>query len=366
MPTASVLLSRQPLQPSAGTPWVRATEQALRWLGEKGYSILTSEGIQTYELILYFCVKYRINLIIVLCSTDMHHFINRYLWVKDQFDCFSCNTVFVPIICTKKEDCYKLRDQYIVENADLLLPVSIRNSGEMTRLLETCKIRGQAIDTRFQIPYEPRLSALKYSIKTDIIGKSIKSIENEYVVHWTRSCSYAWPGERLQTYYNAVSACRNYPRNAFFTLQNIICSSTIKASSRHMPRDVRVVSFTGHSPSYFSSLMNWRSRYMEMSYEPYGIGIEKKAALQFGIRPVIYQKNRNCSNPNERWLIQTYGKSSYWPDENEYRYPDDVDLSLFSTEQLICFCLNADEAYYIEQKFGIRTLSFCEKEPSKK
>lgn len=366
MPTASVLLSRQPLQPSAITPWVRATEQAIRWLGEKGYSILTSEGIQTYELILYFCVKYRINKIVILCSSDMHHFINRYLWVKDQFDCFSSNTVFVPMISSKKENCYKLRDQYIVENADLLLPVSIRNCGEMARLLEARQIMELPINSRFQIPYEHRLSPLKYSIKPDSIGKSIKSIQNEYIVHWTRSSSYAWPGERLQTYYNAVSVSRNYPRNAFFTLQNIISSSTIKASSRHMSRDVRVVSFTGHSPLFFSSLMDWRSRYKEMSFEPYGIGIEKSAAFQSGVRPVIYQKNRNCNSSKERWLIQTNGKSSYWPNENEYRYPDDVDLSLFSAEQLICFCLCADEAHYIEQKFGIRTLSFCERELSKK
>lgn len=360
MPTAAVLISRQTMQPDASTSWVRATQQAVRWLGERGYSVLTSEGMQTYEMVLYWCIKYQVNQIIVICAPDMHHFILRYLWVKSQFDCYICNSVFIPLIDGSKKKLPLLRDRYIVENADLLLPVSIRNDGEMAKLLESCKGKEKAIDRRFQIPYEHRLLQLKYVIRKEEISESVKSMKGKYVIHWTRSNSYAWPGERLQSYYSAVSVSDVYPRNAFFTLQNILRTKTIKASSRHMSRNVKVVSFTGRSPLYFSSLMKWRSRYKEMSFEPYGIGIEKKAAFKYGIRPVIYQENfRNCTG-NDRWLNQTYGKSCWWPDEDEYRYPGDVDLSLFSPEQLICFCLTENEADFIEKEFGIITIAFYE------
>ncbi len=360
MPTAAVLISRQPIQPTASTSWVQATQQAVRWLGQRGYSVLTSDGMQTFEMVLYWCIKYHVNQIIVLCAPDMHHFIIRYLWVKRQFDCFNCNSVFIPLVNGSKKNLLSLRDRYIVENADLLLPVSIRKNGEMAKMLEACKKNKQAIDRRFQITYEHRLLQLKYAIKKEKIGESVKSLREEYVIHWTRSSSYAWPGERLQSYYTAISACDVYPRNAFLTLQNIICTKTIKASSRHMSRNVKVVSFTGHSPLHFSSLMKWRPRYKEMSFEPYGIGIKKKAALKFGIRPVIYQKKYWNSTGGEIWLKHTYGKLSWWPDEDEYRYPGDLDLSLFSPEKLICFCLVEKEAEIIERKYGIKAVAFYE------
>lgn len=360
MPTAAVLISRQSMQPSASTAWVRAAGMAVRWLGQRGYSVLTSEGMQTFEMVLYWCIKYQVNKIIVLCASDMHHFIHRYLWVKSQFDCYICNSVFIPLINESKKMLPSLRDRFIVENADLLLPVSIRNNGELAKLIESCKEKKHLIDRRFQIPYEHRISKLKYEVKKEKMSKSVKSVKGEYVIHWTRSSSYAWPGERLQSYYAAASICNVYPRNAFLTLQNILGTKTIKASSRHMSRNVKVVSFTGHSPQYFSSLMRWRSRYKEMSFEPYGIGIEKKAAVKFGIRPVIYQNNYQNSTDKERWLKQTYGRLSWWPDEDEYRHPGDLDLSLFSPEQLLCFCLTENEAELIERKFGIRAIGFYE------
>ncbi len=357
MATAAVLISRQPMQPTANTAWVRAAGQAVRWLGQRGYTVLTSEGMQTFEMVLYWCVKYQVNQIIVLCASDMHHFIQRYLWVKSQFDCFICNSIIIPLINKSKKMLPSLRDRFIMENADLLLPVSIRNNGELAKLIESCEGKNHTVDRRFQIPYEHRLSKLKYSVKREEISEAVKSIKGEYVIHWTRSSSYAWPGERLQSYYASVSICNVYPRNAFLTLQNILSTKTIKASSRHMSRNVKVVSFTGHSPFYFSSLMKWRSRYKEMSFEPYGIGIDKKAAVKYGIRPVIYHKN--CHNTDkERWLKQTYGRLSWWPDEDEYRHAGDLDLSLFFPEQLLCFCLMKKEAELIERKFGIRAVAF--------
>ncbi len=362
MPIAAVLISRQPMRPTACTSWVRAAQQAVQWLGQRGYSVLTSEGMQTYEFVLYWCIKYQVNLIIVLCAPDMHHFILRYLWIKSQYDCYSCNLTFIPLISESKKKLLSLRDRFIAENADLLLPVSIRNDGGMAKLLESCKGKNQVIDRRFQVPYEQRSLYLKYVVRKEKISESVKSIKGEYVIHWTRSSSYAWPGERLQSYYAAISNCNVYPRNAFFTLQNIISTKTIKASSRHMSRDVKVVSFTGHSPLYFSSLMRWRSRYKEMSFEPYGIGIEKSIAFKCGIKPVIYQKNYQKGPNNERWLKQTYGRSSWWPDEDEYRYQGDLDLGLFSPEQLLCFCLVEKEAELIKRKFGIRAVAFYEGE----
>lgn len=359
MPAAAILISRQNIRPCRKNSWVRAAIEAVKWISHQGYTILTSEGMQTFELLIYLSVKNRIDQTIVLSASDMHRFIGRYLWVKTQFDLHKINTVFIPLISANdKVQIQPLRDRFIAENADILFPVSIRSGGVMSKLIDDALARGKKINRRFETDYQEHHGPVKYSLQNHNLNENLKKLDIEYIVHWTRTASYCWPGERLQQYYQAISESDTYPRNAFNTLQNIVSTKCIKASSRHMPLNTSVVSFTGNSPCGFLSLMRWRSRYIEMSFEPYGIGIEKKAALRFGIRPVTYIKSNTTKSNPDQWLFQSCGKKGNWPEENEYRFAGDIDLSSFSTDQLICFCLTSDEAFLIEQNFQIRTISF--------
>lgn len=358
MRTAAILISRQQIHPTAQSAWVQSAIHTVKWLSNNGYTIFTSEGLQTYELLIYLCILNKTNQTVVIGAHDMNHFLRKYLWLKGQFDFHLCNTVFLPLITQNKSEYFNNRDKYIVDNSDLLVPISIRSNGEMAKLIDYALKNGKTIDMRFEIPYQSRSEPLKYTLSKQDFSEKISRLKNEYLIHWTRTSSYYWPSERLQTYYQAITESDLFPRSAFLTLQNILNTGQIYSSGRHMPTGIRVVSFTGHTPLNFSSLMKWRSKHVEMSFEPYGIGIEKEAAIRSGIRPVFYvNKNQNFISI-DRWLFQSIGKSGYWPDEDEYRYNGNVDFSIFSKSELICFCLKPEESEFIENKYHLKATSF--------
>jgi hypothetical protein len=126
-----------------------------------------------------------------------------------------------------------------------------------------------------------------------------------------------------------------------------------------MPLDYNCVSFTGASISDFAKYMQWRKRYKEFSFEPYGIGIEKTTAVSLGIEKVKYLSEKEIKNidSNSRWKFQSKGKFTDWSREEEYRFKQDFLLSSVSPEKMICICASKEEANQIEMKFNIRSYS---------
>lgn len=358
MPTAAILISRQSIRPSKRSAWIKAAIKAVKWVKNQGFTLLTSEGLQTYELQIYLSVLYQLNQHIILPVKNIHDFLSRYYWLKSQFDLSTSTTVFIPVTSElRKADLQKIRDKYIVEKADILIPVSIRKNGGMFQLLKKAVNDKRTINTDFEMEYENDVAPVKYTIHKENFNAEINNLKEDYLIHWTRASSYAWPGERLQKYYQALILSDIYPRSAFHSLLNILNTRTIRASMRHMPKNTKVVSFTGHTPVQFVSLMIWRSRYIEMSFEPYGIGIKRTVALNYGIKPVIYTDNNTKKN-KDNWLSHSIGKAGNWPLENEYRFNNDVNLSCFLPEHLICFCLTPREADFIEHNYFIKAVSF--------
>ncbi len=58
--TAAILLSRQPLRPCGQTPWVTKVVEAVSWIREQKLTLLSSVGMQTWEMIT--AVGSRLNL----------------------------------------------------------------------------------------------------------------------------------------------------------------------------------------------------------------------------------------------------------------------------------------------------------------
>ena len=95
-----------------------------------------------------------------------------------------------------------------------------------------------------------------------------------------------------------------------------------------------------------------------MSFEPYGIGIEKQAALQCGIVRVKYFDKPGKAPCDERWIHHSAGKSGFWTIEDEYRHCGDFDLQSIFPDKLICLCYSETEALEIESEFKIRSFYF--------
>ena len=127
-----------------------------------------------------------------------------------------------------------------------------------------------------------------------------------------------------------------------------------------MPQNACTVSFTSLSPLEFIPMMKYRARYQEMSFEPYGIGIEKKRANDFSILPVnYYTKNKQQSGGD--WLSQSNGSKTNWRDENEYRFFGDLSLDKIDKSAIALFCKSREEAEVLQKDFGYNTIPLFEK-----
>jgi hypothetical protein len=194
------------------------------------------------------------------------------------------------------------------------------------------------------------------------LSSALESVGEGYLSHWTRTCDGPWPGERRVDYYRELLASDCYPRSAFDTLRAILRLGRIVASGTHMPGRIPTVSFTGRPPAAMAPLMRWRSRYQHMSFEPYGIAVEKNWAVSMGARRVKYRAARGVrpkSDDPEAWLGQTTGVHTDWRQEDEWRFLGDFDLTAAPPEALLCFCRNAGEARTLEAELGVRALPYC-------
>ncbi len=320
--------------------------------------------MQTWELLIALAREKRVKQIVVIPEENKNEFNRTRQLIIHQFDLKEKSVKFLPVISEKpeisKKELMLKRDQMIIMQADILVPVSIREKGQILSLMNKYTTKGKSIEPRFRIEYERRIMPLGYRISEEILNRDILSIGDKYITHWTRTSNSAWPTERLIDYYRAISASDRYPRSAIATLRNIIATNKIIASSRNMPGNTATVSFSGLPPSMLVPLVRWRARHSQMSFEPYGIGIKKEYTKKLGIFPVqYYRKSLHIHTKAERpWLRQSAGMKSNWKQEREFRHLGNFDLSHIPTDKLICFCFTSNEASYIESYTGIKTVSF--------
>lgn len=354
---AAIFLSRQSMYPSGSIPWVRKTNDAIEWLYEKGYSLTSSLGSPTWDIITTIARNKGIPLTVVIPSDSEKKFNELKLFYQNQFS-LSNATMFHPLIYSKysPRELQQLRDSFIIDNADILLPISIRRNGTLFSQLAS------KLNTNydFSTSYQTLKQNFKKFYSDTPISTDLQSY-NEYLFHWTRSFHSPWPDENLLDFYTAVIASSSYPRTAYHTLKHILYVNKIYGSVRHMPVNTRCVAFTDAPISDFIHLMKWRSRYLEMSFEPYGIGIEKQYALNAGIKKVVYIEGRKKKTaPEDQWLYQSRGKTADWQPEREYRYKGDFSLSSIPKEKLIILCTRRDEAKCLQNKTDMKCISLFE------
>ncbi|MDG5815810.1 hypothetical protein QA601_12030 [Chitinispirillales bacterium ANBcel5] len=349
--SAVCLISRQPLYPNKKTAWVSTAQKAVSFLKDGGYTLITSTGMQTWELLTALGRQYSLPMKVLVPESDKKSFTDKSMQIRFQFDLSEQLTEFIPVSQTiKATEFLKLRDRFAVESADLLLPLSIRPEGSFEKLLlNTDK---KKVDWRFFTGY-PKNE--RKGLKSYHLQELPESFRGRYFIHWTRSFKSAWPTEKLIDYYNDIINNEHYPRCAFETLKNIILSGKIVSSKRHMPKPFSCVSFTSSSPSQFSSLMRWRKRYREMSFEPYGIGVERTFGEKLGICAVKYQTYGKELHKNERWKYLNSSIKGDWKREQEYRFCGDFLLKGIPEHKLACFCPTEKECRELEERFGLKT-----------
>ena len=143
-------------------------------------------------------------------------------------------------------------------------------------------------------------------------------------------------------------------------MRKILTGQAIIASSKNMPSNVKTVCFSGLIPKKVIGLMKWRARYCQMSFEPFGIGIERNYAMAHGIIEVRYYESspEKQIDGQDNWLWQSAGRKTDWRDEKEFRHKGDFDFSKVPEEKRIIFCHYKSKASLIQNQTGLKAMSF--------
>jgi hypothetical protein len=366
---AAVLLSRQPLRPTGGTAWVRQSRAAVRWLREHGYGLSSSIGMQTWEMLTTLAAKNSVPMRLYLPAVSESDLAALYASLTRQFDLDPQLVEFVPVIPlnsdSTRESQMSRRDRMIIKDADLLIPIALRKSGNMAALLAEAVASGKQMESRFQVPHRSRTQPMATDLDGCTLNPALVAIEDDYIIHWTRATNDAWPGELLRDFYEAILNSKTWPRSGFETLNRIAATGELIASSWRMPGGMATVSFSALPPREVVPLMRWRARYRQMSFEPYGVGISRHYAEQAGIRPVKYYEAANkVKTPDaERWLYQSMGRITDWRAEKEYRCLGNLclkDRSRIpdSLKAITLFCRMAEEADIMRHRYPYDVISF--------
>ncbi len=364
--SAAILLSQQPMRPCGADPWVRQTRKAMLWVKENSMVVRSSVGIQTWELITALASLEKVPLSLLIPAASEEGYLQMKTSVLTQFDLDEDDVTFRALLpndgeAYDKNKFMQERDRLIVADADVVIPVSIRSDGVMSRLVKEAENDGKPVINSWGIKYKARQAPLGYDIDLNDLTDEALSCPDRYLVHWTRSTNGPWPTERVVDFYRDIVSSQTYPRCGFDTLQTIVRNRRIVAATKHMPGNTPCVCFSALTPCELSPLIRWRSRYRQMSFEPYGIGIEHETAMAHGIRPVHYYKNAEGSPPNaEAWLTQSNGVKTDWRQEQEYRHLGSFDLSVIPKDRLACFCRTRAEAKQLSASTGINTVPFTD------
>ena len=325
---AAILNSRQTKKPLGSDEWVQASYRAVKDIVANDSAIITSIGMNTWEFLVWAvgdCGGYQIILIPVDDHDDEDEIREDML---SHFKLDSSKTGFMFYKSAKKGSRHKSawneRDRLVVSLANQLYPVSVRENGNLERLMREDPSKMSTASLTYCIKYNPETAPEKVFLTTAELRPEVRKMSWNYLTHFTRSTYVPWPGEDASDFYRAIyNSGNSYPRSAYESLKHIAAVQKIWGSFHHIRGGHKVVAFTELAPVEAIRLIRWRRRYVRWSFEPYGLALDKDYALQVGIRPVIYDTPDRYKHLDDREkpFYQNPGdKNGDWEPEQEWRY----------------------------------------------
>lgn len=354
---AVILNSRQSKTPTGNDPWIVNTLKAIKWAVKKSYVLITSIGMNTWELVCWACGNCGGRQVIVCpveSSTDINQIIDK---IVDDFGLDHNKTGWLFFTATQKAKSPKVdwpkRDKLAVSCANIIIPVSLRPDGNIERLLKQYSNDGKnVVINDFKVGYQDKIKKYKQVITKEDLNPKISNMPWDYVTHWARTHYGPYRNESPQSFYSKlVSSGDYYPNSAINTLKQILVEKKIRGSSSNIKDQMSVVGFSSLHPRDVLPLMRWRARYVRWGFEPYGIAISTGTARSIGLRPVIYGKPSlyETLNQQDKPFFQSQGiKDGEWRPENEWRHIGDLDLSVIKPSDMKIIVSKSDEVKAIE------------------
>jgi hypothetical protein len=338
MPYVAILNSHQTKTPIGTDPWVQRTLEAVAYAASLGAPILTSIGLNTWELVLWAAGQRRCSIAVAvptgLPDTERAGLLRRFAVASKSVEWIDIESVAGA---RSEKAWWEARDRAVLERADLVFPVSVSSSGHLAALLGGRRTRS-SVDERFRTLYDPKhhhATTLSLELPTN---PAIADLTGRFLIHWTRACHGPWPGESEAEFYADVIDSRDeYCRSARRTLERICSEGRIRGSAWRIGSRQPMVAFTELAPADSIPLMRWRARWSRWSFEPCGILIERDALVRLGARPVRYVDESEWRRlpSEEKPFAHRRGKNAdIWPAEKEWRCAGDVDLSQLNPDSI--------------------------------
>ncbi|MFP4458968.1 MAG: hypothetical protein ACLFSQ_05210 [Candidatus Zixiibacteriota bacterium] len=336
----AVMNSRQGKFFRENDSWIQKTKEAMEYAACNDYTILTSIGLSTYDITTYLSSEYRCKKIIVLPLRDEENPVAIADKISEDFNLYRELTGFLFFQYNGPKNRPKAwwpkRDDLIIENSEIIFPISIRPNGKLSQAIQDSKV-----DSRFGIEYKPISRSIKNKLSS--VKAEFTYPGWDYLTHWTHSSEGPAAGENHADFYHDIMRSGNkYARSAEKALLRIIFEGKIFGSNRNLRGNGRAVSFTANNPSEMLESMRYRNRFCRTGFEPYGLAIKKHYAKFIGMRPVVYGDNSKYKNLSQRdkFYFQAEGKNGIWRKEKEWRYPGDFDFSIIPKSKIIILVPN--------------------------
>ena len=321
-----ILNSAHSKYPEGSDSWIQATVRAVRSLAEQGAHILCSTEPSPWDIVTYLAGINSMSIRLIIMAGDDETGYREFERLRDEFtlDKIRTSPLFLGEQCPRRhKNAWKFRDRFALENADVVYPVSIRPGGRLDTLLSENNA-GAEIRNSFSIPW----SVQKQKTRRGFTGHSLNPFPpGNWLVHWSRASKGPWPGEKAWEFYRDLIAHPDiYVRSAYETLIRILTEQKIRGSSWHLPAGRFAVSFTSLEPENAVQLMRWRKRFVQYTFEPYGIGIKRNVLAEMGGFEVRYEKPPHDVSAGKNIFYQSPGERGDWTKEKEWRVPGDCKL----------------------------------------
>jgi hypothetical protein len=352
-----ILNSRQSKRPCNRDDWVTATARAVDDVIRQGLAVISSTGLNIWELTVYLVNIGGGRQIIVLPSIDEESIPSVIIKTINDFRLDPARCLFAALssdsVPSKSaKDFRPERDLLAVELADVVLPLSIRPGGNFDRLLSEAVTAGKEVCNDFHVDNRQPVDRVRYDFEDSTLNPVLNDPNRRYIIHWTRSSHEPYPAETRFEYYRDILASDTYCRSAYHTLMRISIDGAIRSANRFIRGGHQVVSFSALEPREAVKLMRWRRRYVCYSFEPYGVAIRTDIAIAAGLRPVIYGDDNLYSRlaDSDRPFFQNRGSEiSDWSPEAEWRCLGDLNLQSLPADGIKLITYTCQEAVSLQQ-----------------
>ena len=396
LPRACVLNSRKPRTVKPHDRWLAATRACVDAAAAGGYAMVSSLGAMPYDWVSFLAAKRKLPLIVVadgpIPARDPHDsYIRSGMGVfPGIFD--PRQTLIVSPFSENSSPGRKLRgpirDALVASLSNALWVAEIRGGGVMEKAVsraveeerrvtvfrpdtfdsQTAGNR-RLLDKGSVSAFAPALRLPESSGESDteskepVVAVSASIFEqNEYLFHYTRACPGPWPSQSWADYLSALdNAEPGASHSGRDTLLRIVRELRIRGGSRLIRGGQPMVSLTERKPQEMTELIAWNRSLVRWSFEPYGVAIRKNALKRMGARRVIYacEDEYKALSPEDRPFFQLHNPPrTDWSREKEWRVRGDVDLSVFTKDEVILLAPQEALPWTAPVPFGIFAAPF--------